>query len=209
MRVNMRLGIRDALDALRLARVSGPRPATADRRLQRPLREKHFCEPVLERAFAKEMDPRVKPAGDGASACIASRRALVSRTSAASALARAQRDPGPSARIAKLHIRFRNSASCGPWVPALRSHTLASAGTRELLASSQAHHVEQRVPHGANSYPPIDRPRRPQPGRAGQPPQLQLQLRRRRLVIDPRPRAVVVLEEADLIHLVARDRRPT
>ena len=66
MRVNMRLGIRDALAALRLARVSGPfSPVIAglDPAIH-PLREKHFCEPVLERAFAKKMDPRVKPAGD-------------------------------------------------------------------------------------------------------------------------------------------------
>ena len=134
----MRLGIRDALAALRLARVSRPFPGSLPGLTRQSIRfaKSTFASPSwkerLRRRWTRGSSPRVTT-----SACIASRRALVSRTSAASALARAQRDPGPSARIAKLHTRFRNSASCGPWVPALRSHTLASAGTRELLASPQ------------------------------------------------------------------------
>jgi addiction module HigA family antidote len=53
------------------------------------------------------------------------RATLVSRTSAASALARAERDPGPSARRAQLHMHSRNDTSCRPQVPAHRSPTLA------------------------------------------------------------------------------------
>src|SRR3954464_4896714 len=44
----------------------------------------------------------------------ARRRALVSGGSAASALARAERDPGPSARIAQRRLFFVRDRSCGP-----------------------------------------------------------------------------------------------
>ena len=112
---------------------------------------------------------------------VASSPTLVSRTSAASALARAARAPGPSARSAKRNIETNPlHKSCGPWIPALA--LARSAGTREH-------------PRGASSRHPTALPHRPHPARATgtQPPQLQRQLRRWLPLAGDAPAAVGLL----------------
>ena len=216
----MRLGIRDALDALRLARVNGRcharyAPHRPTKRLQRPLprlrgrdRGGGTHEDCCGLANITEIcacmpPPQPSPASGGGSA---PRPRRVQRT--ARRMMPRHTAPSCPGRVQRARLRERNEIRD----PARKTRSAISQTMRHLvwplgpgsslLARSAG--TQNRI---ANSYPPIDRPRRPRPSRAaaGQPPQLQLQLRGRRLVIDPRPRAVVVLEEADLIHLVTPD----
>jgi hypothetical protein len=192
MRVNMRPGIRDALAALRLARCharchacalatqteraapASPPPLAGEG--QGGGNHEDCCELQTSMKIGARMPPpQPSPASGGGSApssrrvqCKARRMmprhtALVSRTSAASALARAERDTdlgpardrqskarksgkpdlrGPSARIAKRNIPTNAPRVVWPLDPGSRSHTLASAGTREShrkLKSSPRH----------------------------------------------------------------------
>jgi hypothetical protein len=66
----------------------------------------------------------------------AAQQSLVSRASAASALARAERDPGPSARSAQRYIILTDVPSWRPWVPARRSR--ASKVRHALTGRSRA-----------------------------------------------------------------------
>ena len=64
----------------------------------------HAPTPTLPRKRGRERTASAARSTHSSQDDAASHRALVSRTSAASALARAERDPGPSARIAKRNI---------------------------------------------------------------------------------------------------------
>ena len=188
MRVNMRLGIRDALAALRRpARVSGrgrtkrpsgssvPSPACSrprvyprsaailigrsrkhstsaggtgrghTERLPRvPSINEDSCThaptPTLPRKRGRERTAAAARSTHTSQDDATSHHALLSRTSAASALARAERDPGPSARRAKLHTPLPQQRVVWPLGPSSRSHTLASAGTRELRRKLKSSH---------------------------------------------------------------------
>src|SRR5262249_47583120 len=83
--------------------------------------------------------PRALHDGRDVGAAIGHRSiSLVSRASTASALARAERDPGPSATIAKGNMNSRNDPWRGSWVPALRSRSaLAWPGNENRYHAAQ------------------------------------------------------------------------